>query len=181
MMPKKEEKPNEARKKDELFWQILDAAIRLECTKGHLRWKMTDLSRASGVTRSLIYYYFGNSKTAIVRAAIQVVGEEFYGLDPSRHQLWEQGRMEESISMTRDLFKKTPYIGVFYLTQRRKGSVFYDEIMDLERRYLDRLGRLIPGAPKEVLQLLFASLFGLVVLDDIPNSSIKGLAKIFSE
>jgi AcrR family transcriptional regulator len=166
---------NPASSKDELFWKILDSAIRLECTRGHLKWKMTDLSRASGVTRSLIYYYFGQSKVALLKAAIQIIGEEFFGLDAYRHQLWEQGRVAESLRLTRELFKRAPYVGIFYQTQRQPGAVFYNEMIDLERRYIERLVRNKPELSRDEVLLLFATLFGLVTLHDLPDSVLDVL------
>ena len=71
-------------KKDEAFWKILNAAIELDYKKGHLKWTMTELSRRSGVTRSLIYYYFGRQKAAILKEAVKIVGEEFVGLNERR-------------------------------------------------------------------------------------------------
>src|ERR1700745_3649674 len=44
--------------KDKHYWNILDAVFRLEVTKGHLRWKISDVSRLAGVQRTLVYYYF---------------------------------------------------------------------------------------------------------------------------
>ena len=48
--------------KDETFWSVLYSAIELDFKRGHLRGTMSELSRMSNVTRSLIYYYFGKSK-----------------------------------------------------------------------------------------------------------------------
>jgi len=44
--------------KDDTFWKVLNTAIILDFNRGHLRWSMSELSRSSGITRSLIYYYF---------------------------------------------------------------------------------------------------------------------------
>jgi AcrR family transcriptional regulator len=161
------------RVKDELFWRVFDSVIRLECTRGHLKWKMTDLSRMSGVTRTLIYYYFGKSKIELVQSAIKVIGGEFFGLDPSVHSSWERGDFLRSIELTRQLFRKAPYTGVFYLTQRQPGAVFQAEILDLERRYLQRLARFYPRASEEKLHLLFAALLGMVWLPDLKMGAIS--------
>lgn len=163
--------------KDDLFWKVLDAVIRLECTRGHLKWKMTDLSRMSGVTRTLIYYYFGKSKLELVKAAIRVIGGEFFGLDPARHSLWERKDFVQSILLTRELFKKAPYVGIFYLTQRQDGAVFQRDITDLERRYLKRLEKTFPRARTDQIHLLFATLLGLIFMPELELSSITEYLK----
>jgi AcrR family transcriptional regulator len=163
--------------KDDLFWRVLDGVIRLECTRGHLKWKMTDLSRMSGVTRTLIYYYFGKSKPSLVQAAIKVVGGEFFGLDPSVHSVWDRGDFAKSIQLTRQLFVKAPYVGIFYLTQRQPGAVFHKDIMDLERRYLQRLGKAYPRASQEKIHLLFAALIGMVLLPELKMDAMSRLLR----
>ena len=52
--------------KDETYWKILDAVIALEIRRGHQKWTISELSRLSGITRTLIYYYFGKSKLEIL-------------------------------------------------------------------------------------------------------------------
>lgn len=159
----------ESRTKDETFLKILEAVIRLECTHGHMRWKLTDLSRASRVTRTLIYYYFGKSKPALVKAAIDIVGQEFFGISPEREVYRKEGKTIESIRISREMIRKAPYVGIFYLTQRQPQATFYKEMMELERRYLKQLSTHNPNASPEQIQLLFASLFGVVILSDLSD------------
>ena len=167
------ESPKSPKTKDELFWKILDAALKLDIMKGHLRWKMTDLSRASGVTRSLIYYYFGHSKDSILQAAIDIMGQEFFGLSEARKELWTNGRFWESVQRTRTLVKTTPHISIFYLNQRQAGSPFSKEIAELEKRYLQKLAAHFPGTTPETLKAVFATLFGIVVMADLSDEALS--------
>jgi AcrR family transcriptional regulator len=166
--------------KDDLFWQILDAALQLECTKGHLRWKMTDLSRTSGVTRSLIYYYFGNSKLKIIQEAIRLMGEEFFGLSEERMALWREGRSAESLQKTRDLVRRTPHIVIFYLQQRRAGNSLAQEIQRLEQRYLEKLRSRYPNAPQERLIASFYALLGVAALADVSDETLVGVINVLT-
>jgi AcrR family transcriptional regulator len=167
--------------KDELFWRILNAALQLECTKGHMRWKMTDLSRNSGVTRSLIYYYFGNSKIKIVQEGIRQMGEEFFGLSEERMELWRAGKFGESLRRTRELVKHTPYIVVFYLQQRRAGTTLSKEIEALEERYLEKLSKRFPSAPRDNLVACFAALLGFAALADVSDATIESAVQILTK
>lgn len=176
----KNKAPKEASydKKSKVFWKVLDAALKLESTKGHLRWKMTDLSRGSGITRSLIYYYFGRSRLDIVTVAIRVIGEELFNLSPEREELIRSGRTLEAMKLTRELFRKAPHIGPFYLSQRRPNATFYGEISRLEKRYLDSLALAHPGASPDRLGVLFSALVGVVMLDNLPDSVLEELDRM---
>lgn len=165
--------PPGQRTKDELFWKILDAALRLEITKGHLRWKMTDLSRASGVTRSLIYYYFGQSKESILQAAIDILGEEFFALSDARQALWDQGKIAQSIQKTRELVKNMPHISIFYLNQRQPGSPFEKEIRKLEKRYRQKLVSRFPQSDPQILEMIFATFFGWVTISEPSEETLQ--------
>lgn len=176
MAPRRAAKPGQTEADDkidkgELFRRILDAALRLDYVKGHLRWKMTDLARASGVTRSLIYYYFGNSKTALMKEAVRTLGEEFFGLSEERQALWREGRLTDSFHRTRELARGMPHIVIFYLSQRKPGSPLHSEISELERRYLEKLRAHFPGAPLSRVRATFALLFGLAAMGDIANEA----------
>lgn len=51
--------------KEEVYFKICNAVLKLEVVKGNLAQKISDISKESGVTRSLIYYYFGKEKEVI--------------------------------------------------------------------------------------------------------------------
>lgn len=78
--------------KDKKFWTILETAIDLDFKKGHLRWTLSELSRAWGMSRPLIYYYFGQSKSKLLEEAVRLVGSEIMGLSEARLKLWESQR-----------------------------------------------------------------------------------------
>jgi AcrR family transcriptional regulator len=173
-MPTKKKKPaNEPISKDELFWKILDAALKLELTHGHVRWKMTDLARASGVTRTLIYYYFGHSKESILQAAITIIGEEFFGLSEARQALWSNRQIWESFRKSRALVKNTPHIPIFYLEQRQPEKPFYQEMQTLEKRYLQKLSGRFPKASTDSLRAAFATFFGIVTIAEIDDTVLE--------
>lgn len=164
--------------KDETFWRILDSALRLECSKGHLRWKMTDLSRASGVTRSLIYYYFGNSKVNIVTEAIRILGEEFFGLSDERMKLWREGKIAESMIKSRELTQHAPYIVLFYLQQRQAGGALYEEIQKLEKRYMEKLAERFPRSTEEGRIATFSALLGITALADLSGETAQKIVQL---
>lgn len=159
--------------KTRIYWQVLNAALDLDFQKGHLKWTMSHLSRKSGVTRSLIYYYFGKSKQDILIAAVRLVGEELFGLNPEKLRLWESGQVTQAILTTRGLMERSPHLSSFYLQHRPRPNPVGQEIRGLESRHLAKLGRFFPKARKEDLQALFAVFFGLASAPELSRDSIS--------
>ena len=156
--------------KDKHFWLILDSVLRLEVTKGHLRWKISDVSRVAGVQRTLIYYYFGKSKTGILKSAMAIIGDEFFGLSPERMRMWGRGQVRDSILMTRDLMKKAPHMQLFFFHWRHQDSEIRDELLTIERRYLNKLKSHFPHLSDLDRKALFAVFFGICNAPDLPDS-----------
>ncbi|MCB0357357.1 MAG: helix-turn-helix transcriptional regulator, partial [Bdellovibrionales bacterium] len=102
-------------KVDENYWKILNAALELDVKKGHLKWTVSDLSRKSGITRSLIYYYFGRSKSSILNEAIKLIGHEVAGLTPEREEMWNLGDFIASMKQARRTIENAPYLSLFIL------------------------------------------------------------------
>lgn len=157
--------------KEEIYRRVLEGALRLDFSRGHLRWRITDLARASGITRTLIYYYFGTSKAALIQGAARALGEDFFGLREDRQELWKQGKILESIRQTRALAQSMPHLVHLYLAQRNPGAPLYDQLRELERRYSDNLRRHFPHAKPERIAMAFAMLFGVVTLSDLSDQA----------
>jgi AcrR family transcriptional regulator len=149
------------------FFKVLDSVLRLEVSKGHLRWKISDVSRLSGVQRTLIYYYFGKSKENIVQTAMKTISEEFFGLSQERLELWRQGRISESVTRTRELFGKAPHLAEFYFHWRQQPSEIRDEFRRIEKRYLAKIKDFFPKLSLHERQALHAVFFGLVMIPDL--------------
>jgi AcrR family transcriptional regulator len=55
--------------------------MKLEVSKGHLLWRLSDIAKDADVTRSLIYYYFGKEKEVILQEAFRFMIDLFFNLD----------------------------------------------------------------------------------------------------
>ena len=161
--------------KDIQYWAVLDAVIRLEVSRGHLKWKLTEVARLSGVGRPLIYYYFGKSKPEIVHAALKIIGDEFFGLSAERMRLWETGQVAESIFKTRELMLRAPHIAQFYFHWRHQKSEVGQYFRSLEKRYLNKLAKLNPNLSNTEIEGLFAVFFGLILLPDLKAETIRAV------
>lgn len=149
------------KKRGETFWQVLNAALELDFRKGHMKWTMSELSRKSRITRSLIYYHFGRSKISILEEAVRMIGEEFMGLSAARLEMWRRGRMADSMKAARGLARTSPHVGQFYLTHRDRPTEIGEALRRLEREYIKKLGIFFPEASEAGLKTLFTAFFGM--------------------
>jgi AcrR family transcriptional regulator len=152
---------------DSEFYKVLDTVVRLDVTAGHLRWKISDLSRLSGVQRTLIYYYFGKSKEVILATAINYIGEELYGLSRKRMEMWRRGEFRASLRRTRELFAKAPHAIEFFFHWRYQKSDVQDRLMTLEMRFQRKLKDFFPKLTAVERQALYTVYFGLVLIPDL--------------
>lgn len=159
--------------KDDTYWKVLNCAVELEMKKGHLKWTMTELSRKSNITRSLIYYYFGRSKLEIIEAAVSIIGEEFAGLSEKRMQMWEEGRFEESLLEARAFHDKAPHLCAYYINFRDKPNDIGKSLIKLENTFRRKIKKFIPKATNEQANAIFAVYFGIVYAPNVGEGEIK--------
>ncbi len=143
---------------------------------------MSELSRMSKVTRSLIYYYFGKSKEAILLEAVKLIGEEFFGLNGSRVELWQKGQVAESVLQSRHLMEKCPHMGTFYMVHRNETTEIGSSLRQLEHEYKQKLKRFFSTSSEADLEAIFGLFMGLVVTprlsDEAVRTGVSGVLKV---
>lgn len=147
--------------KDSTWWAVLRAAIELDVTKGHLKWRLTDLSRKSGVSRSLIYYYFGRDRASILIEAIKLFGEFMAGTDKLQMRLWDQRDYAEALFEARKIIKRTPYLMVFYFLNRESDTEIGKMIRMFERKGVQKRKLYNPKFDDRQAAALFALQMGI--------------------
>lgn len=158
--------------KDEKYLRILNQAVRLDVAKGHLKWTIAELARASGVTRPLIYHYFGKSKDDLIGAALDLISEDLFGLSDERLKMWRKGQLLESVKATRDLLEEAPHLRQFYFHWRDKPSKIQAHLVYSEKRYLKKLQELRPGLSTSDARVLFGVFLGLVIAPELEDASL---------
>lgn len=153
-----EEKPS----KDKNFWKVLSAALELDVKKGHLKWTLSDLSRKSKITRSLIYYYFGRSKLDILKAAIKVIGDDVVGLTEERNRLWMEGKFEDSLWEARNVFENAPFIPSFIMEHRDRENEVGVELRALEKGFLKKIQDFFPHLSEAQVKAIYSIYWGLI-------------------
>lgn len=158
--------------RDQTFWKVLNAALDLDFRKGHLKWTMSELSRRSMITRSLIYYHFGRSKLAILQEAVRVIGEDLIGVDPERIKQWQSGDWKTSVMHARELLEQSPSLANFYLLHRSRPTEIGDGIRKLEADYMRKLRVIFPHLDEAGHQALFAAFFGVTFAPNITEAAV---------
>lgn len=164
--------------KDDIYWRVLNSAIALDFENGHQRWTISDLSRASGITRSLIYYYFGKSRLNILTEAVKLIGEEMFGFKQNKLALWEQGKVADSIFATGSILRKAPYLGAFYFSHRDRDSAIGKSLQDLEKKYLEKLKRFFPQTSVADLTIVFGIFMGIALTPNIEKESVEKVVAV---
>lgn len=157
--------------KEEVYWKILQAALELDFKKGHQKWTISDLSRTTGITRSLVYYYFGRSRGSILEEAVRLVGQEFFGLSPERLKLWQEGKMHQSAQLSKETAEKYPFLISFYFNHRFRQSDIGKAIRSLEKSHYQKVSKFLKAMPSEQFEKYIASLFGIVLCPHISSAS----------
>jgi AcrR family transcriptional regulator len=161
-----------SKSKEEIFWSVFEAVIQLEATKGFGKWKVTDLSRLSKVSRPLIYYYFGKSKESILETAVDFMGEEYFGLSDARMKMWDQGQLVESILISRRMCQKAPYGLLFYMTRRNMQNSIGERMREFEKRYRKKLAEFFPQLAAVGNDGMAGVIFGLVTFPDLTEDGV---------
>lgn len=153
---------NRHQEKDQTYWKVLSAAIELDFRKGHLKWTLSELSRKSRVTRSLIYYYFGRSKMSILEEAIKIIGDELVGLNERRMDLWKNGQLAESLLEARSFNIKAPFISSFVMAHIRAQNPIGERLRDIEKMFIRKIQKFFPHLSQSELKTVYAMYWGAV-------------------
>ncbi|MBT3584996.1 MAG: TetR/AcrR family transcriptional regulator [Halobacteriovoraceae bacterium] len=120
--------------KEEVYFKICNTVLRLEVSKGHQKWTLSDIAKYADVTRSLIYYYFGKEKKTIVEEAFRYMLDLFFNLNSDEHR-GVAARMSNIIPK----IKEMPYCFVLFFLERSKETEIGVIIRQKEKALLERL------------------------------------------
>ena len=173
--------PKNQNSKEEIYWAVLESVIRLDIIRGHMNWKITELARASKVSRPLIYYYFGKSKENIMKTAIDFLGQEYFGLSEERMKLWQSGEILQSVLLTRLLCQKAPHIHLFYMFRRNLQTPVGESLREFESRHRTKIQDYYPKLSQDSVEALSAVFFGLVAMPALSQKGVENALKMITE
>lgn len=151
---------------------VLKSVLHLEVSKGHLRWKVSDLARTSKVSRPLIYYHFGNTKNDILVSSIKILAREYFGLNESRAVMMKTGDALGSIMDTRNSLMKHPDVITFYFKWRTSRTKLQKYLIEIETEYQALLATAFPRLSRNQIAGLHGLFFGLVTAPFLTRESI---------
>ncbi len=158
---------------DDKIFNLVNTVFAFENQKGHLKWKVSEVARATKVSKSLVYYYLGSTKEQILDAAIRIGAEEFYGLGADRMKMIQGGDLISSIKYTREIFLKNYAFSAFYVRWRMTPTEMGKKLEEYDNRYQQKLALLFPhltDLDRLALQALFQ---GLVVAPTLTDDALK--------
>lgn len=123
--------PEKADNKEEIYFAVCNAILKLEFSKGHLKWTVSDVARESEITRSLIYYYFGKEKKAVLEVAYKFIISHFYNLERVRST-----SVRERLQILLQDLKNMPYLVVLFYMAKKDDSDFGKIIREQEKKLL---------------------------------------------
>ena len=135
--------------------------LRLDATKGHLKWTVVDVAKATSRSRVWLYDNFGKNKTAMLDTALHLYLEDFYGLSPERQEYLKQHGHLASLWRSKENLEKYPEIMIFYFTQRNRSTKIGERIRHSESRYEQILSTRLNIKGKEDLILARVFFHGL--------------------
>ncbi len=160
------------RSKDEIIDKVLSSSIDLNLRKGHLKWSVTDLAKDSGISRTLIYYYFGKSKEAILSEAVQFYASEIFDTRWEVSQKLLKGEIENMIRTTRALISKNPHLVVLYSRFRNSNTSVGKAFAEGEKKYLSMITDTLPEKNKTHAKMIWAFIYGLTLSPSIFDSDL---------
>lgn len=155
------------------FRAVVNGVLELEVTKGHLKWKVSELARKAKVSRPLVYYYLGKTKVDILESTLDLIAEELYGLSSERVAMVQRGDLLQSLQQTRRMLEQTPALAVFYQKWRFEKSPLQAKLVKMEKRYQQKLKGLFPQFNDVQIQALHAVFHGLIVAPFVTEASLR--------
>lgn len=157
---------------------LVNQVLSFEVSKGHLKWKVSDLSRVTGISRPLIYYYLGNTKKLILEAAIDLMTSEFYGFNRDLTQKMTPELFTERLVNAQKLISEIPNLTVFYLKCRASSSPLQKKFIEIEKQYQSILSHYFPSLEKEKATALHGLIHGLITSPFANEKSVRASAKM---
>ncbi|OUR96999.1 hypothetical protein A9Q84_11730 [Halobacteriovorax marinus] len=140
--------------KEDVYHKICHAVLKMEISKGHLKWTLSDISREADVTRSLIYYYFGKEKKTILEEAFRYVTEVLFNTGNS-----ERLGLVNRMKFVLERINSMPFIFVLFFLKKREDSELGRIVRKAEEELFVILKRDFPElTEKEVKQLYILEL-----------------------
>ncbi|KYG61206.1 TetR/AcrR family transcriptional regulator [Bdellovibrio bacteriovorus] len=155
--------------KEDIYFAVCNAILKMEVAKGHLAWTLSDISRESGVTRSLIYYYFGKEKKTALEEAYKFVISNFWNMERTK-TMGIRDRLKQVLEDT----KKMPFLFVLYYLEKNKEGEIGKMIRDAESMLLQALKKEFPKLSETQILEVYLKELGAITFQ-LPSEKVSDL------
>lgn len=161
--------PAMAQSKDEIYFAVCNSILKYEAEKGHLQWTLSDISRDSSITRSLIYYYFGKEKSTVLEEAYKFIISKFFDVERAKTMT-----IHERLKTVLQDLQHMPYLFVLYYLQKNKDGDFGRMIKEAERLLLLGMKREFPDLTELQILEIYLKELGAIAYQ-VPPEQVKFL------
>lgn len=154
--------------KEEKVFNIALTIFELEDEKGHLNWKITEVVERAGISRSLVYRYFGGNKKEVLLEAVKAFIFRFYGFDNED----ENSTFMDRLQGARKLMEDYPQAAMFYLKWRNSDSFVRDEFVKTEIKYQALLEEGNPNLTDSEILAFHTCLHGFVTAPFLESEKV---------
>lgn len=155
--------------KEEIYFAVCNAILKMEVAKGHLQWTLSDISRESNVTRSLIYYYFGKEKDVVLEEAYKFVIAQIFNIERTK----TVGIRERLRAILNDV-KNMPYLFVLYYLEKNAGTQFGKMINEAEALLLKAMKTEFPQLQDSQILEVYLKELGAIAFQ-LPPERVQDL------
>ncbi len=155
--------------KEDIYFAVCNAILKMEVAKGHLKWTLSEISRESGITRSLIYYYFGKEKKTALEEAYKFIISHFFNIERTR----SVGIRERLRQILIDV-KKMPYLFVLYYLEKNAGSDVGQMIKEAESLLIKSLKQEFPQLSETQILEIYLKELGAITYQ-LPPEQVQNL------
>lgn len=156
--------------KEHIYYAVCSAILKLEFEKGSLQWTITEVSRRSEVTRSLIYYYFGKEKETILHEAYRFIVDTFFSLDVEKAK---NSSVPERMKEILEKVQLIPYVFVLYYLHRDKDSTIGAMLRKAEAETIKSLEAGYPNLSKAQCLELYLKELGAIAFHLAPEKACE--------
>ena len=156
--------------KADIHHKILASVTKLEVNKGHLIWTISQVASDSGISRTLIYYYYGKEKEQLLNEAMKYMVQTVFNLEGLEPIL-----PKDRIKLVLEQLKEMPYLLVLFYLNRRKDNEIGRIIKNAEESLYLLLKKLSPELTKESFMMIYLLELGCALHGDVDNQLINNL------
>ena len=159
--------------KSEKMFHIASCVLALEISKGHLEWTVSGLVKKTGLSRTLIYRYFGGNKKIILDNSIDVFVDKFYGFSYQEYKqpLWTM------IETARKHILKFPEAAIFYQKCRSLDSSLKKKFILTEQKFQKNLKKIFPLKSDTEILVVHTIIHGLVTAPFLTVDDVEDVLK----